>query len=125
MGIVFDSCSFPQQNGSQTETRLTVMMGGAHKDLHMLSAKDIEKIALEDLRSHLGVHAQPTSVAVSIFPNALPQYHVGHASLVNTIHKMAGELYSNKLSLLGNSYGGIGINETIARAKQKVEETVL
>ena len=64
-------------------------------------------IACEESRRLVGLKGEPEFTRVIRWPNAMPQYHLGHldrvAAIESATHKIAG------LELAGNSYRGVGI----------------
>jgi len=130
LGVTFDSCIFPQQNFSTGETRLTVMIGDSiimnEKVITMKEAKDKElvDIALNAIRSHLGVIQEPKYTAVNKCIRAIPQYQVGHLSVVKRTEKLVKDLFGNQLILSGNSFYGIGLTDCIFNAKKAIENTI-
>lgn len=117
LGVIWDSCVFPQQNLETNQTRLTVMLGGAHKPhLCTLPEDEILEIALRRVAKQLGIYALPDVSHVSIAHNAIPQYHVGHNAKVSCIMQKIGHL-SPYLTCLGNSFYGVSLNECFAKAR--------
>jgi len=127
LGVTFDSCIFPQQNFSTGETRLTVMIGDSiimnEKVITMKEAKDKElvDIALNAIRSHLGVIQEPKYTTVNKCISAIPQYQVGHLSVVKRTEKLVKDLFGNQFILSGNSFYGIGLTDCIFNAKKAIE----
>ncbi len=112
LGMVWDSHVFPQQNQG-AETRVTVMIGGAHMlDFQSYEGKDFLQLALEALSKHLGLNSIPDCVHVKIAQEAIPQYHVGHAAKLQELKALLPE----KMVLLGSSYHGVSVNDCIAQA---------
>ena len=56
----------------------------------------------------------PDTIHVSIAKQAIPQYTVGHSKRVKTIENNLYNQYNNKLHLIGNSYNGVGVADTVA-----------
>jgi oxygen-dependent protoporphyrinogen oxidase len=88
-------------------------------------------IALESLQRHLRLPAEkaaaldsPSRVNVSVDKNAIPQYAVGHAQLVVDIRD-ALERDLPSLHLVGNSWGGVGVNDCIENAWRTVQRCTL
>ena len=48
----------------------------------------------------------------------IPQYYIGHSSKVETIKSEIGKHKLN-LELIGNSFAGLGVNDSIYDARQK------
>jgi len=72
-----------------------------------------------EVREKLGITAEPLFVRESFWPNAMPQYNVGHGELVKMINEMLADFPG--LHLVGNAYTGIGIPDCIRMAKQVAE----
>jgi protoporphyrinogen/coproporphyrinogen III oxidase len=70
-----------------------------------LSDDELLADALDQLRAHLDIDAQPTAVRVSRWPNAFPQYRPHHGANIAAAEK----LLPQGIALAGASYHGIGI----------------
>eukprot|EP00095_Tigriopus_kingsejongensis_P010742 snap_masked-scaffold277_size226016-processed-gene-0.8 protein:Tk10742 transcript:snap_masked-scaffold277_size226016-processed-gene-0.8-mRNA-1 annotation:"protoporphyrinogen oxidase" len=111
LGAIFDSCSFPQGDKSI----FTVMMGGKwFNSLFGSHAKpdDLAAIAVEELRRIMGIAEEPSRVIPTIHRQAIPQYVLGHRQRVQDARQRLQAL-ALPLSLVGSSYDGVGINDTI------------
>lgn len=120
LGVVFDSCCLPDQNG----TVLTVMLGGKwyeEKFGKNTTEKQLLDIAKKEIRSILNITDSPTAHNVQILHKCIPQYVVGHYDKVDNIRQYIKE-NNLPLSLIGCSYDGVGINDVIYSAKTQVEE---
>lgn len=125
LGCVFDSCVFPQQNQIPEETRFTVMIGGGlAPSLVDLSKCDLKKIALRSLRKHLGIEKKPDACSIKIAKFAIPQYFVGHMEKVERIGTILAYLFP-RMTLTGNSFLGISVNDCIANSKRIVENLMI
>lgn len=117
LGVVWDSSVFPQQNHMPEETRLTVMMGGAHlPHLVKLPEEKLKTLALHAVSSHLGIEAAPTAISVTVAKSAIPQYLVGHAQRVRMLETRLPGVVPH-LTLSGHSFYGISVNDCIAGNK--------
>lgn len=121
LGVVFDSCCIPDQNG----TVLTVMLGGkwfeekfgANPPENMLM-----EIALAEIRKILKIKESPTASNVNILKKCIPQYVIGHYERVDRIREYI-KVNNLPISLVGCSYDGVGINDVIFSAKTQVEDS--
>lgn len=95
---------------------IRVMAGGAH-DPGFVSLGDDEAIGLvrRDLRTSMGVMADPEMAIVIRHHEGIPQYTVGHLDRVAAIDA-AVERWPG-LHLTGHGYLGVGINHVIANAR--------
>lgn len=122
LGVVWDSSVFPGQNRSAQETRLTVMMGGTvRQDLMDLNDEKLEEIALAGVADQLGIHERPDSIVLTKAKEAIPQYLVNYKERLDRINRLAQE-FSPSLTLLGNSFHGVAVNDCVAHARQTIEK---
>ena len=114
LGCIFDSCTFPQG----PRTVLTCMIGGAWYDQMVGSktASQVEQDAVKEISSILNITESPVRCDTSLLPQCIAQYTVGHRA---RLAKARGIIAQSKLPLaiVGSSYDGPGINDTIMSAK--------
>ncbi len=122
LGVVWDSCTFPQQAPSLPgAVRVSVMMGGAlNPEVLADSDENLKRRAAAALETHLG-HApgslpQADTSVVFKAAESIPQYEVGH---VEKVHQARADVrcgFGDHVVLTGNSYNGVGIADTIQAA---------
>ncbi|XP_041974329.1 protoporphyrinogen oxidase-like [Aricia agestis] len=120
LGVVFDSCCIPDQNG----TVLTVMLGGRwfnEKFGPDITKEELYNIAMKEIKSILKIEEKVAAFNVSILDKCIPQYVVGHYSRVDKIREYV-QSKNLPLSLVGSSYDGVGINDVIYSAKAQVAQ---
>lgn len=107
-----------------SETRITVMMGGATwPAITSQSEDDLRAIAMRAVREQAGITGpDPDAVNISVARTAIPQYTVGHAARVNTIQNDVHRAFGGKVLMAGNSFHGVGVADTIASGQQKGSE---
>ncbi len=81
--------------------------------------QQLTQLVLDDLRDVLGVEGEPLFVKLARYPNAMPQFHVGHAARVERIRAAAAVLPG--LALAGNYTEGVGIPDAIHSGEQAAE----
>jgi protoporphyrinogen/coproporphyrinogen III oxidase len=74
---------------------------------------------LGEVRQKLGITAEPLFVREHYWPQAMPQYRVGHTEIVKIIEAMVRDLPG--LHVAGNAYYGIGIPDCIRMGRQVAE----
>ncbi|OQS04099.1 hypothetical protein THRCLA_03637 [Thraustotheca clavata] len=116
IGVIYDSCSFPQQQNSDV-TRLSVFVGGEnHKYAANLSLSEIESIAIASVKDHLGIQVEPDFIASTWYDQAIPQYPVGFHQIVEKIEQdIASSIPS--MTLLGNSFYGVGVADSATMSR--------
>ena len=111
--------------GWPNETRVAVMMGGALSPwVGQPGAQPaLVSTALRALREHTGITATPDAMHVSVAAGAIPQYTLGHGDRVAAIRAGLEALYgAGAVTPLGNSFGGIGVADTVAGALGAAED---
>ena len=88
------------------------------------SAADLPDNALlqairADLRTTLGIEAQPAEVRISRWPRSFPQYEVGHLSRVERLESL---LHPHGIYPVGSPYRGIGIPACIRQGQDAVRQ---
>jgi oxygen-dependent protoporphyrinogen oxidase len=117
LGMVWDSSAFPSQNRHPEQTRLTVMIGHSHLPTEVSEREHILKnTALRAVEKQLKIFQNPTSISVKIAHQAIPQYYVGHEERLKHIENELNKLPA-PVSLLGNGFYGVAVNDCIARAR--------
>lgn len=117
LGVIWDSSAFSAQENGAQQTRLTVMLGGAHmENFEDYTEEDFIFWALRGLKEQLGIDHYPDYVRLSKIKNAIPQYYVGHADYVREIEKEIRHL-SGHIHLLGNAFYGISLNDCVQHAE--------
>lgn len=118
LGVVFDSTVFKEQNQSPDETRLTVMIGGAHmQNFDQYKEEDFLEMALDATLKHLRISEVPVSSHVEILKNAIPQYLVGHTERLALVKALSPVYFK----ILGSAFYGVSVNDCIAESKLHAE----
>ena len=102
---------------------LRAFVGGATQP-HLFNLDDNEliRVVREELRDLIGVTAEPVFTRISRYPASMPQYRVGHTTLVTRIRTLAAEHYG--LALAGNAYEGVGLPDCV-RSGQSAADSLL
>lgn len=128
LGMVWDSCVFPGQQAAQhaaaaasataAPTRVSLMFGGACHD--SVTHESHQRLLLRGLRAattHMGLPASYHTAHVAVAREAIPQYTVGHDDRVARLEQDLHQLYGpSSITLLGNSFVGVGVADCIATA---------
>jgi len=75
---------------------------------------------IDELNVLLGTFTSPNDALVQRWPNALPQYYVGHETIVSDARAAAAPL---GVALCGNAYDGVGIRRASARVDGPARST--
>ena len=91
---------------------LRAFMGGAlQPELFELDEDEMISRVRNDLRDLLGVEQRPLFTVVDKWRRSMPQYHVGHLSLLSQIQARVQTFPG--LHLAGNAYGGAGVPDCV------------
>jgi oxygen-dependent protoporphyrinogen oxidase len=95
---------------------LRAFFGGASAEaLNTATDDNIAQAALAQLRTILGPMPEPSHTTVRRWPRSLPQYEVGHLDRMAQLDDLVARI--GNLTLLGNSYRGVGVPDLIHAAR--------
>jgi len=83
----------------------------------------ITAIARQELQSLLGVTAVPERVFVHRWPQAMPQYIVGHMDKIKRITALCAQsgVTQSGVTLAGNAYRGIGVSHCVGQGQEAAQ----
>lgn len=111
LACTFSSRKFPGRAPAGHEL-LRIFVGGARRpELATLADDALVDLVRGELRTFLGVTAPPCLVRIGRWPEAMPQYAVGHLDRVAEIERRAQTLPG--LHLVGAAYRGVGIPDCV------------
>jgi oxygen-dependent protoporphyrinogen oxidase len=134
LGVVFDSTAVPGLDGSLEGkiTKLTVMMGGPYWSSPSYStsprsrptdSSELLQPALDHLHRVFPplANVKPLLAIPRLHLDSIPTYLPHHGQRLRAIHEaMESGPWKGKLSLVGNGYGGVGVNDCIYSAEEVV-----
>lgn len=119
LGTLFISSIFPWR-APEGRALFTVMVGGArHPDRVKLGDPELLTLVREELAATLGIVAEPLYTRIVRWDRGIPQYEVGHLARIERIEQRLATLPG--LSLVGNAYRGVGMNDCVREAGRLVE----
>ncbi|MEX1071112.1 MAG: protoporphyrinogen oxidase, partial [Anaerolineales bacterium] len=122
LACTWTSTKFPHR-APLDQALLRVFFGRAMQDLGL--PDDEERwvaLARDELHQTLGVKEAPLFSWVQGWSRAMPQYNLGHLDRVTRIDKILAKLPG--LGLVGNSYRGVGIPDTVYSSMQVAEQVL-
>lgn len=120
LAVSFTSDKFAGR-APEDQKLIRVFFGGVLQEA-ILDADDDRLIAIarEELGELIGLSGQPIFARVIRWPQAMPQYHVGHLERIETLEQTLA--LSPGLHVIGNSLRGVGIAPTVAGAAAVAEK---
>ena len=118
------ACSFSSEKFSGRApagyTVIRAFIGGAvSPDTYMMDDSRIIDAVEKELSSLLGIKSKPVFTLIRRYPDAMPQYHVGHGELAERIEREIKKLKG--LEVAGNAFGGVGIPDCIYSGERASE----
>lgn len=114
LGSIWTSVIFPEQAPDGYVLFRTMLGGAKNNRIIDIGEEKLAEIAHRQLAGIMKLKNRPSFQKVIIWPDAIPQYVLGHRDRLQKINKgldAIGGLY-----LAGNGYTGIGLNDTIKRS---------
>lgn len=105
-------------------TKLSVILGGHYWDgfTHYPTREEGVAMAKSIVKRHLGINEEPAAVLAMLHKDCIPQYHIGHGIKLAEANKALDSHFNGRLSVVGNSYDGVGVNDCIQGAVRLVTE---
>jgi len=122
LACTFSSLKYPGR-APEDHILLRAFVGGALQP-ELFAADDptmVENVRAE-LRSLLGVLAEPVFIRVWRHPKSMPQYHLGHTARVERIETTLRRFPS--IELAGSAYHGVGIADCVRTGEEAAEKIV-
>lgn len=130
LGIAFDSAMFPEIDNPHNSTRMTCMIGGSWfkevvgtDNLDEVKGFQLEQIALEEIRNILKIENDPFRVSNYLWRTGIAQYEPGHKERLKETRASITKL-NIPLTLLGQSYDGIAVNDVVFTARMAANDFV-
>ena len=122
LACTFSSVKFPDR-APEGLALLRAFIGGAlQRELLEESDNTLQRMAGEELRDLMGIEAAPLHTVLARYPDAMPQYLVGHIGRVERIESML-ERHPG-LALAGNAYRGVGLPDCVNSGEQAAERVL-
>jgi oxygen-dependent protoporphyrinogen oxidase len=116
LGCVFNSVMFPDRS-PKDQVLFTAFLGGAtDPQIYDFNDADLARLAHADLQRVLKIRtAMPSVIAGFRWPQAIPQYNLGHGERVRTIERGVADIPN--LYVCGNYLHGPSVSDCIKLAK--------
>lgn len=114
--VSFASRKFPCRAPDGCVLLRTFVGGALQPELLEQDDGDLQEMVRGELTDILGVGGEPDFSIVVRYPNAMPQYHLGHLELIERIERRAST--HSGLALAGNAYHGVGLPDCIHSGEQ-------
>ncbi len=116
LAVSFNTRKFPNRAPAGRMLLRTFVGGAMQPELADLDDAATIQLVREELAATLGVRGKPDFAIVVRYPNAMPQFHLGHLDRVAEIERLTARLPG--LAIAGNAYHGVGIPDAIHSGEQ-------
>jgi len=98
------------------------LAGSVAEQMFAMSDAEIAATVQQELRSILGVQAQPLFTRIYRWRKAMAQYVLGHSARVTRIRSLVNQMPG--LALAGNAYDGIGVPDCVRTGTEAAQAVV-
>lgn len=122
LGTLWDSSIFAKRAPDGKVLFRSMLGGASHPQVMDLDDQQIQHLVQKSLAVTMGINCEPELVQIYRHLQAIPEYRLGHKNLVAEIMRQTYQ-YSG-LSITGNAYFGVGINDCVAAAFTTAESVI-
>ena len=122
--LTCDACTWTSRKWEHTSKARKLLLRLFYKSsnpeyerLAKLSDEELKSVALKDVAKSLGITAEPVSAEVTKWHENMPNYHLKHREIVESLEHKLEVGYPNVI-LAGCSYYGVGIPDCIANGER-------
>ncbi len=116
LGAIFSSSLFPGR-APEGQVLITCFLGGQRApEIGRMATAEVLPRVLADLTALLGVRGAPSLVRHQVWPQAIPQYALGHEQVVGAALRVESE--HPGLYLGGQWRGGVSLGDCLAQGQQ-------
>ncbi|NMO98197.1 protoporphyrinogen oxidase [Paenibacillus lemnae] len=126
-GLICDACTWSSRKWEHTskERQLLVRLfykssNPSYEALSEMTDDDLKHTAVQDIAASLNIHAAPVEAIVTKWLNNMPNYHLEHRQIVDTLERKLEKSWPG-VQLAGCSYYGVGIPDCIMKGKEAAD----
>ena len=111
LAVSFSSRKFPNRAPAGRVLLRTFVGGAMQPEFNALDDEALVRLVREELKDLLGVAGAPDFAMVVRYPQAMPQFTIGHLDRVQSIEQRLSQ--HPGLEVAGNAYHGVGVPDAI------------
>lgn len=119
LGTIWSSVLFPGRSSSDNVALTTFVGGSRQPELASLSEDALVELVSSELKSIMGVTGRPAYSRVTRWDRAIPQYRIGHLSILKQVDEF--ERLHRGIFLVGNYRGGIAVGDCVMNSEQTAQ----
>ena len=122
LGVLHESHIFPDRR-SDGRMQLRAMIGGSTRpDLATKTDSELLGLAISELQAIHGFKGDPSLAQIKRWPQAIPQYQLGHARLISDALQGFQVTTTPPIALAGNYLRGVSLSDTAASGRAAGED---
>lgn len=118
LGCLFRSSTFPDTCPSGKVMLSTFIGGSLYPEFESLSDEELIDQVHTTMADRLTIKEQPQRTFLRRWPNALPQFHVGHAAIQEEVRQWSSK---GPISMIGNAISGLSLNDCITTGRNEAD----
>lgn len=125
-----DACTWTSRKWKHTSQKSHLLIRMFYKSsnphfakMKHMSEEQLIEVALQDIETSLQIVGKPNVVKVTKWNEAMPNYHLEHATAIKQLESTLQE-YNPNILLAGCSYYGVGIGACIQNGKDTAERII-
>ena len=119
LGTIWSSVLFPGRAPAGHSAFTTFVGGSRQPELVERTDTELIELVVQELTSIMNLAGSPVFSRISRWEKAIPQYHIGHLSVVEQMRQF--ELRHAGIFLSGNYRGGIAVGDCVINSEQTAE----
>ncbi len=122
IACTFSSVKFPNRAPDGLVLLRAFIGGVLQQDLIQIDDDEILQVVRGELKELMGIEAAPRYTVLARYPDAMPQYLVGH---IQRMERIASLLEKHpRLALAGNAYRGVGLPDCVHSGELAAERVL-
>ncbi len=123
IACTFSSVKFPDR-APDGLVLLRAFIGGAlQQDMLLVDDDEMLRVVRGELKELMGIEAAPRYTVLARYPDAMPQYLVGHIQRMERISSLLEK--HPRLALAGNAYRGVGLPDCVHSGELAAERLLM
>ena len=119
LGTIWSSVLFPGRSLAGHSAFTTFVGGSRQPELTGRNDAELIELVVQELTSIMNLAGTPVFSRVTRWEKAIPQYRIGHLSVMEQIHQF--ELRNAGIFLSGNYRGGIAVGDCVINSERTAE----
>ncbi|MDE3057382.1 MAG: protoporphyrinogen oxidase [Bacteroidota bacterium] len=116
LGTIWSSAIFPHRAPAGFAALTTFVGGSRQPEILDMNDEKLAALVTGELRSIMNINGEPNYVRVTRWRRAIPQYHLGHLSIIQQVEQFEKE--HPGFFLAGNFRGGIAVGDCVMSSEK-------